>query len=141
MNTNKSPVKPSNLLFFISFILILIFIYLVFREKRLYETNSIKFDDEVNIKVNSTFNNHNILELNNRDLMVSGTYPVINQEELVHKVKEKKISGTLGKNPNTPDFMPMLSDIEPPYIFFKKAYNDTIKIVKNPDTILVLMKK
>ena len=62
------------------------------RDKNLIESNRIKYDDEVNVKVHSVFNNHNILELNNRDLMISGTYPVINQDELVNKVKEKNIS-------------------------------------------------
>tara|TARA_R110000850_G_scaffold203228_1_gene329550 strand:- start:172109 stop:172450 length:342 start_codon:yes stop_codon:yes gene_type:complete len=111
------------------------------RDKNLIESNRIKYDDEVNVKVHSVFNNHNILELNNRDLMISGTYPVINQDELVNKVKEKNISGRLWNNPNTPEFKPVLSDIEPPFRLLKKAYSDTLKIIKEQDTILVLMNK
>jgi hypothetical protein len=141
MNKKNLHKKPYIILIFASFIILISFIYLVNRDKNLIESYIIKYDDEVNVKVTSVFNNHNILELNNRDLMISGTYPVINQDELVNKVKEKNISGTLWNDPNTSEFKPVLSDIEPPFRLLKKAYSDTLKIIKQQDTILVLMNK
>ncbi|WP_139276350.1 hypothetical protein [Sinomicrobium oceani] len=102
-------------------------------------TENIKIEDEIDVMIKNKSNSRGTLFLNGNEIKLYDFYPVLNQETLKNKIEEEKIGYTLWKNPNR-QYKPTLNDIMPPYRLIKRKNNDTLKIFKYPDTILVLMK-
>jgi len=104
---------------------------------RLYQ--SVSFEDEFDIQIKSSFNNRGTLFLNEGEIKLYGHYPISNYDELQNKIVEfDESSGRLwGKSNN---YLPVMKDIRPPYRLIKKANCDTLKFIKMPDTILVVIK-
>lgn len=110
------------------------FVYFTNRYQKKFISNLTKINTEegVQVDVNKAYNNRGLFILNNKYSMSSET--VI-------------ISSTLNfKNPalvrfNNHKHIPTIDFIPPPYKLLKKENNDTIKVIKNKDTILLRLKK
>jgi hypothetical protein len=133
------------MLYLLGFLAVLfVFLFIYFNKKNTeYLTQNVFFDDEIDVQIKEKYNNRGTQLLNGGDIKLYGSYPVINQNALKYKIKEHdESSGRLwGQNVDEDTYLPTLKDILPPYRLIKNRNSDTLKFIKLPDTILVIMQK
>lgn len=125
-------------------LLMAVFFYILWnyvdRIDREAHTQNIDVKDEIDIMIKSKSNSRRVLFLNGNEIKLYDFYPILNQDELQNKIKKEEIGYTIWENPDKPEYKPTLNDIKPPYRLIKRKGSDTLRIIKEPDTILVHLK-
>jgi len=136
---------PRKMLYVLVFLAVFfVFLFIYFDKKNTeYLTQNVFYEDEIDVQIKGKYNNRGTQFLNGGDIKLYGSYPVINQNELKYKIKEHdESSGRLwGQNVDEDTYLPTLKDILPPYRLIKNINTDTLKFIKQQDTILVIMQK
>lgn len=136
---------PRNIFYLIGFLAMLFIFLFIYFDKRdtVYLTQNVSFEDEIDIQIKSKYNNRGTQFLNGGEIKLYGYYPSINQNELKYKIKEfdESLGRLWGRNVDEDNYLPKLKDIQPPYRLIKNANSDTLTFLKQPDTILVLMRE
>jgi len=100
---------------------------------------SVSFEDEIDIQIKSSYNNRGTQFLNGGEIKLYGHYPILNYDKLQNEIVEfDESNGRLWGNSN--NYLPVMKDIRPPYRLIKKENCDTLKFLKIPDTIIVVIK-
>ncbi|WP_340199536.1 hypothetical protein [Ascidiimonas sp. W6] len=116
-------------------IILILFCYSCFNCQRNDIYTSIDFHFEKKIEVKKYTNERGTSILNNKYALHSAS-PLLN----------KKPDWLIERNPaeysfrKTP-FQPTIHDIEPPYLFIKKAESDKFWVIKNSDTLVFHLEK
>ena len=132
---------PKKIIKLMGVLAVLFSILLVFFYKKQidYLTQNIHYEDQIDVKIKSKYNNRGT-EILNDTIKLYGSYPIVNNDDLKNKIKRYDISSGRLWGKDDDNYNPELRDILPPYRLIKKANNDTLRIIKEPDTIIVVMK-
>lgn len=126
-------ITKHNILLLFLILMCVPFVYLTNKYSRNFYSNLIKirFKDTVFIEVNKAYNNHGVFVLNNKYSLSS--YTVV----LSSTIKFEDPAIRLFNSNKNYQYVPTINAISPPYTLSKNENNDTIKVTKNNDVVLL----
>ena len=119
----------------LSLIGLLIPLYLIIKNNN-YQTNLVEINNlsSVNLNINEAYNERGIYILDNKFYVGENT--IIKLDSNKTYIKDDAIWRPKGNK-----LIPRISDIKSPFHLFKNKNSDTLSLIKDKDTIIILLNK